>query len=99
LVNNTTDSISIGDKSYNRTIELKYTALRGSTYRTGTLKVLNTGSSLLFDPGNYFPVTDIGLTFTGAYYSGSSNTIKLKYTVDNSGGNVTLTYDAFRQNY
>lgn len=99
LVNNTTDSISIGDKSYNRTIELKYTALRGSTYRKGTLEIINTGSGLTFNPGSYFPVTDIGLTFTGAYYSGSSNTIKLKYTVDNSGGNVTLTYDAFRQNY
>jgi len=99
LVNNTTDSISIADKTYNRTIELKYTALRGSTYRKGTLEVINTGSGLVFNPGSYFPVTDIGLTFTGAYYSGSSNIIKLKYTVDNSGGNVTLTYDAFRQNY
>jgi hypothetical protein len=99
LLNNTTDSISIGDKSYNRTIELKYTALRGSTYRKGTLEVINTGSGLVFNPGSYFPVTDIGLTFTGAYYSGSSNTIKLKYTVDNTGGNVTFTYDAFRQNY
>jgi hypothetical protein len=99
LVNNSTDSISIGDKSYNRSIEIKYNITRGTDYRTGTLKILNTGTVLLFDPGDYFPPTDIGVTFDGAYYSGSSNTIKLKWSTSNTGTAATITYDAFRQNY
>lgn len=99
LANNSTDSISIADKSYNRAIELKYTITRGSDYRTGTLKVLNTGTSLLFDPGDYIETSDIGVTFNGSYYSGSSNIIKLKWTTTNTGTAATIVYDAYRQNY
>jgi hypothetical protein len=99
LLNNSTDSISIGDKSYNRSIELTYNIVRGANYRSGKLKILNTGSALLFDPGDYIEIADIGVTLNGAYYSGSSNTIKLKWTTTNTGTAATFTYDAIRQNY
>jgi len=99
LENNSTDSISIGDKSYNRSIEIKYNITRGTDYRTGTLKILNTGTLLLFDPGDYIQTADLGVTFNGAYYSGGSNTIKLKLTTTNTGTAATLQYDANRQNY
>lgn len=99
LANNSTDSLSIGDKSYNRSIELKYTITRGTNYRTGTLKILSTGTALLFDPGDYIETADVGVTFSGAYFSGNSNTIKLKWTTTDTGTPATIQYDAFRQNY
>jgi len=99
LGNNTTDSLSIADKTYNRSIEIKYTITRGTAYRSGTLKILNTGTALLFDPGDYIQTMDLGVTFNGAYYSGHSNTIKLKWTTTNTGNAATISYDAFRQNY
>jgi hypothetical protein len=99
LANNSTDSISIGDMSYNRTIDIKYIIQRGTDYRYGTFKVLNTGTSILFDPGDYFPATDIGVTLNGAYQSGSSNIIKLKWTTTDTGTAATFIYDVTRQNY
>ncbi len=99
LADNSTDSIPIADLTYNRAIELKYTIQRGTNYRTGTCKILNTGTVYLFDPGDFIESADVGVTLDGVYQSGSSNIIKLKWTTTNTGTACTFTYDAYRQNF
>lgn len=99
LTNNSTDSISIADLSYNRSINIDYTITRNGQYRTGSMKVLNTGTTYLFDPGDYIESADVGVTFQGVYRSGNSNTLKLKWTTTNTGQNASIQCDYRRQNF
>lgn len=100
LANNSTDSISIADLTYNRTIELKINLVRGTDYQTKTLKLLNTGSTYNFvQLGDSIQTGDLGVRFDGVYRSGSSNTLKLRWHTTNTGAAATLTYDAYRQNF
>lgn len=99
LANNSTDSISIANISYNRSINIDYTITRNGQYRTGSMKVLNTGSTYLFDPGDYIESADVGVTFQGVFKSGNSNTLKLKWTTTNTGQNAIIQCDYRRQNF
>jgi hypothetical protein len=99
LADNSTDSISIADLSYNRTIELSYNITRNSVIRTGRIKITNTGSSYTIDKDEYSEPSDIGVTFNGVYKSGTSNILKLKYTTTSTGYSGTMVYDAYRQNF
>jgi len=99
LTNNATDSISIGDLSYNRSIDIDYNIVRGTTYSHGSMKILNTGTAYLIDPGDLIQSASTGVTFNGVYRSGVSNTLKLGYTTTNTGTAATMTCDFKRQNY
>jgi hypothetical protein len=100
LANNSTDSVSIADLTYNRTITINYNIVRNGVYRAGTMKVLNDGTNYYFDPGEFFPAAnDLGIVFNGVYRSGSSNTLKLKWTTSNTGYAATMIIDYNRQNF
>jgi hypothetical protein len=102
LANNSTDSISIGQKDYNRSIEIKYNITRGTSYKTQTLRILNTGTALQLDSLASSTIGgNPGVTFNGVYYSGTATTavIKLKWTTTNTGTAATMKWDAWRQNY
>lgn len=100
LANNSTDSISIGDKSYNRSIEIKTNITRGTDYQYKRIIILNTGTALtMVQQPDSIQTADLGVRIDGVYYSGNSNTIKLKWHTTDTGSSSTFTYDAIRQNY
>jgi len=100
LANNSTDSISIADLSYNRFVELKVNMVRGTDYQTKTLKLLNTGTTFNFvQLSDSIQMGDLGVRFDGVYQSGTSNILKLKWRTTNTGDAATLVYDAYRQNF
>jgi len=100
LADNSTDSISIADLTYNRTVTIDYNIVRNGVYRAGTMKVLNDGTNYYFDPGDFFPAAnDLGITFNGVYKSGSTNTLKLKWTTTSTGFAGTMKVDYKRQNF
>lgn len=102
LANNSTDSITIGVKLYNRIIELNYNITRGTTYKSQKLRIINTGTILKLDSLSSITIgDDCGVTIDGAYYSSANpgNLIKLKWTTTNTGTSATFKYDAIRQNY
>jgi hypothetical protein len=100
LANNSTDSISIADKSYNRSVELKLNIVRGTGYQSKTIKLLNTGTTFnMVQLPDSIQTGDLGVRFDGVYQSGNSNTLKLKWRTTSTGTNATVTYDAYRQNY
>lgn len=98
LTNNATDSISIADLTYNRIIAIDYTITRGTSFSTGTIKVLNKNAAYDIDIST--PIgDDVGVTFNGVYKSGATNILKLKWTTTNTGTNATISMDLRRQNY
>jgi hypothetical protein len=95
LTNNSTDSIPIGDKTYNRTMTINYEIVRGSTYSNGTINITNKNSSCgTIETSNG---DDTGIVFNGAYFSG--NIIKLKWTSSNTGTAAEIRYNVTRQMY
>ena len=99
IANNSTDSISIANLSYNRSINIDYTITRNGQYRRGSMIVLNTGSAYILDQGDFIESADVGLTFNGVYRSGTSNTLKLKWTSTNTGYAGSIQIDYRRQNF
>jgi hypothetical protein len=102
LANNATDSIFIGNKSYNRTIELKANITRGTNYQYKRITILNSGTTLtMIQQPDSIQTADLGVRIDGVYYSGTATTavIKLKWHTTNTGTAATFKYDAIRQNY
>jgi hypothetical protein len=102
LANNATDSVSVGNKSYSRTIELKANITRGTNYQYKRITILNSGTALtIVQQPDSLQTADLGVRIDGAYYSGTSAAavIKLKWHTTNTGTAATFKYDAIRQNY
>ena len=87
----TVDTGTIGANSFKTT----YSITRGSTYRTGTLWVASTGSSLLNFMDDYTENTDCGVTLT---VSQVGSTITVSYTTSNTGTNGQMSYQISYQN-
>ncbi|HLP86271.1 MAG TPA: hypothetical protein VK153_00110 [Candidatus Paceibacterota bacterium] len=91
LADNTTTQVIVGNKLQNRSIVIDYTILRGSTYETAQLRILNDGTNLTLQEGT--PLGDAGVTFAVNF---NTNEIRLACTLTSTGTVATLKYNATR---
>jgi hypothetical protein len=68
---------------------IDYSISRGLTKETGTIHIVTDGSTVnVTTTGAYLGIT--GTTFSGDIFGGT--TLRLRYTLDNSGSNATMKY-------
>ena len=84
LINNTT-SPTLAFRLTANTAIFSYTIVRGSTYRSGIIKVA--GTDLQDD--NYAESSATGITFSASYTSGQ---IDIQYVSTNAGTNAQMSY-------
>jgi hypothetical protein len=91
LPDNATTNVTIGATAQNRSIAIDYTITRGTTYETGTLRVLYDGTNVTLQTG-----TPIGSTGTSFAVDISSGLIRLKCTLTSTGTAGTMKYNVNR---
>lgn len=88
LTDNTTTNITVGDTTNNRAITVKYSLVRDTDYRSGTIDILNSGGVITDDGGSYFGDT-CGLTIST---DASGGNIRLNCLLTSTGDNATFEY-------
>lgn len=88
LTDNTTTNITVGDTTNNRAITVKYSLVRDTDYRSGTIDILNSGGVITDDGGSYFG-DSCGLTVSA---DASAGNIRLNCLLTSTGNNASFEY-------
>ena len=97
---NAVTNVAIGDLTYNRSIVLKYTMMRGTNFQQGTISILHAGLAAPLIVNDYQNSADLGVTFDAIYDLTNTNQIDLVCTANNQDSNsITFNYNVERVMY
>jgi hypothetical protein len=82
-----TTGITLSDSKYTHGAIIDYSIVRGTTYRTGTLRIGH-GTSVGYSD-DYSEDASTGVTLTVTF---ASNTSTINYTTTSTGSNATMKY-------